>query len=390
MVRILLSLLLALLPSAACIWDRDTLRDEAKGKLDTVKAITGWFDRYPAKYYEMRLARVTEELKAKPDVLDLYDDAGVACSRLGRHDESIAWMEKKKVVLDSKSPDETKEERYRYLSNIGTFHLIRWITLPEQTRSSDLTDLKTSETFIAEALELNPDAHFGREKFQLMWIRWLLCPAPSSKEEMEAFNFLGIEGQTWTGRQPMARPEGFTLEDARKGITGLIQLGAAWESVDAFHALQRCLDTEESAAVGFLSYLREVELYKEGARSFHPSAEVRHWLEPSTSTISSEAGAVSDFFPKARAAAKEREATWIAYQGERFAKGMHPDTHPDFWKDWREPEFPKMPGRTFDHFVRENTGLVFLGVAAMGVSGLIVLILVIKRFSGRKRKSVSC
>ena len=121
MLRIFLFALLSVLPASACIWDRDTLRDEAKGKLDTVKAITGWFDRYPARYCEMRLDRVTKELEKKPDALDLYDDAGVACSRLGRHDEAIAWMTRKGEVLASKRPEETKEERYRYYSNLGTF-----------------------------------------------------------------------------------------------------------------------------------------------------------------------------------------------------------------------------------------------------------------------------
>lgn len=390
MLRILLFMLLAVLPSDACIWDRDTLKEEAKGKLDTVRAITGWFDRYPARYYEMRLDRVTKELAEKPGSLDLHDDAGVACSRLGHHDEAIAWMEKKKAVLDAKPAEETAEDRYRYLSNTGTFHLIRWIVQSEEKRSADLTDLKLSEDFIKQALELNPDAHFGRERLQLMWIQWLLSPAPSSEEDMDAFNFLGIEGQTWTSHRSMAPPEGFTLEEGRKAITGLIQLGAAWESVDAFHALQRCLDTEQLAAVGFLAYLREKELHKEGKRSFHPSAEVRRWLEPASSTISSEAGAVSDFFPKARAAAKAREVAWLAYQEERFAAGMHPDTHPDFWKDWHEPDFPAMPGRTFDHFVRENTGLVLLGMAAIGLLVLIGLVLVVRRLFGKRRAAAVC
>jgi hypothetical protein len=81
-------LLLSVIPAVACLWDRDTLKEEAAGKLDTVKAITGWFDRYPPRYYEMRLQRVTKELAEKPDALELYDDAGVACDRLGRS----AWM----------------------------------------------------------------------------------------------------------------------------------------------------------------------------------------------------------------------------------------------------------------------------------------------------------
>jgi len=28
---------------------------------------------------------------------------------------------------------------------------------------------------------------------------------------------------------------------------------------------------------------------------------------------------------------------------QRFAKGMHPDTHPDFWQGWNEPAMPAVP-----------------------------------------------
>lgn len=181
------------LPAQACLWDRDTLREEAKGKLDTVKAITGWFDRYPPRYYEMRLERVAEELESGPKDLDLYDDAGVACSRLGRHDESIAWMEKKKSVLNSLPDGGPADDRYRYLSNTGTFYLIRWITKPESARNVDFADLKTSEDYIARALEVNPDAHFGREKYQLMLIRWLLGKSGSFGDQGTNVGFLGLE-----------------------------------------------------------------------------------------------------------------------------------------------------------------------------------------------------
>ena len=64
----------------ACLWDRDTLAEEAKGRGADVEVLVGWFDRYPDKYYSMRLERVQEELLATPGSLDLYDDASVAPS----------------------------------------------------------------------------------------------------------------------------------------------------------------------------------------------------------------------------------------------------------------------------------------------------------------------
>jgi hypothetical protein len=104
----------------ACIWDSDTLAAEARGIPDVIAVIVGRFERQPAKYYEMRLARVTKLLEEDPQNLVAYDDAGAACDRLGRGDEAIAWMERKKAVLETM--DETDpiviEHRYRYLANV--------------------------------------------------------------------------------------------------------------------------------------------------------------------------------------------------------------------------------------------------------------------------------
>ena len=362
MLRIPLILLLAIHSAGACIWDRDTLKEEAKGRLDTVTATTGRFDRYPARYYEMRLERVTKELEEKPGVLDLYDDAGVACSRLGRHDDAIIWMAKKAEALVSMPVEETNEERYRYLSNLGTFLLIRWIVQPEAERSADLTDLQASETFIRQALQLNPDAHFGREKFQYKLIRWLLDA--QSPPEYGTINFLYLEQDRMFAPRRNGG-EDFTLEEARKGLTGLIQMGAAWESVDIFQTLQLCLHSQGSMSLAHLAYLRGRELYDSGERSFHPVEEVRAEVVPQPSGGFSEIGRVDAYFKKARAAVMQRDAEWIAYQDERYAKGMHPDTHPDFWKDWKEPEPPKFPRASFLQLAERNESLSMVVLIAL-------------------------
>jgi tetratricopeptide (TPR) repeat protein len=97
-----LALLLGLpLAVAACLWDRDTPADEARGMPEVVAVLTGRFARNPPLYYEMRLARVTARLRDHPGDLAAYDDAGVACDRLGRGDEAIAWMEKKRAQLET-------------------------------------------------------------------------------------------------------------------------------------------------------------------------------------------------------------------------------------------------------------------------------------------------
>ena len=184
-------------PRAGCLWDSDTLRTEATGAPGLVETIVGRFDRYPPLYYEMRLERVATELDADPadhpKNLAAYDDAGVACDRLGRHDEAIEWMSRKRTALDAlPASEERTEHEYRYLANLGTFHAHRWIAAGADR--SDMADIERARDLIAQAIELNPDAHFGRERYQLMALEWILEPPESwgyyGEDENGATSFL--------------------------------------------------------------------------------------------------------------------------------------------------------------------------------------------------------
>ena len=123
------ALLLALpLSVAACLWDRDTPADEARGLPEVVAVLTGRFPRNPPLYYELRLKRVAAHLKDHPEDLDAYDDAGVACDRLGNPSAS-EWMRLKREQLDRLEPSlpNVKEHRYRYHANLGTFLVHSWV-----------------------------------------------------------------------------------------------------------------------------------------------------------------------------------------------------------------------------------------------------------------------
>ena len=123
-----------------CLWDRDTLKEEGEGRMEAVKVIAGWFDRYPPEYYQVRLERVLKELETKPDELSLYDDAGVALDRLHRSDEAIAIMARKKATMEKLKETSSKEtlweHRYRHLANLGTFYVHRWIGREKKARDA--------------------------------------------------------------------------------------------------------------------------------------------------------------------------------------------------------------------------------------------------------------
>ena len=249
------------IPLTACLWDSDTLATEARGMPEVVRVITGRFERNPPLYYEMRLERVSKDLERDPSQLELYDDAGVACDRLGRDDEAIGWMEKKVAELDKKEHTETEttEQRYRYHANLGTFLVHRWFK--NGADRSKMEDLSAGREQIAKAIEINPDAHFGREKYQLKVIDWILkqpeCdaknsrPIPTFLDDMRPLGAYGTQ-------------EGGTDETIR-GLTGLIALGNAWESVDVFSALTVALyESGRKTSFAFLSRLRAEELVEQG------------------------------------------------------------------------------------------------------------------------------
>ena len=67
-----------------------------------------------------------------------------------------------------------KEHLYRYHANHGTFLAHRWSRAGADR--SKLVEVEAARDQIARALEINPDAHFGREKYQLQALDWIIAP----------------------------------------------------------------------------------------------------------------------------------------------------------------------------------------------------------------------
>lgn len=326
---------------SACLWDRDTLAMEAEAFPGITEIITGRFDRFPPLYYEMRLERVMQDLESDPDNLGLYDDAGVACDRLGRHDEAIGWMAKKREVLDRFSEPDPEHE-YRYLANLGTFHIHRWLS--NGADREDMADAELARELIAKAIELNPDAHFGRERYQLLAIEWML--------RVDQFEY-GM-GQSILNQIPELELSSFRgdvlasmgFENAPDGFMGLIALGNAWQSIDVFYALAIALGDRGDAVLASLCMMRIRELVKTGQESLLPDFDylnlertpgrggVEHVYEEK----------LGDWFDRARDEAESWHDARKSYITERLGMGQHPDTDPEFWADWHEttspPKFP--------------------------------------------------
>lgn len=310
-------------PANACEWDSDTLKQEAGQVPQVVDVITGRFPRNPNLYYEMRLDRVREILAAHPDRLELYDDAGVACDRLNRGKEAIAWMRRKRIYLQrsSQSPS-THDQWYRYHANLGTFLVHDWFRQGADRHS--IEQVRRARNEIAEAIHLNPNAHFGREKYQLMAMDWIINPRSRSFAD-----FLDARGES-------------NYAATIRGLTGLIVMGNAWRSVDIFEALATTLINRMENSLGYLALLRASELVDEGARPLlagkTTAADLKAKLLDRNDVMIHEdqKAEVKEQYLQLRANADSWEESRTAFMMIRLRQGRHPDTDASFWKGYRE------------------------------------------------------
>jgi hypothetical protein len=346
----------------------------------------------------MRLERVTALLKTHPENLEAYDDAGVACDRLGRGDEAIAWMNQKREQLDrlEATRPQVKEQLYRYHANLGTFLAHRWVRQGGDRAKID--DVKRSRDEIAAALAINPNAHFGREKYQLRVIEWILNP-PSASGSGDLPNLLN-----WDPRAFGALAEPKEADDAVRGLAGLIVLGNAWESVDIFHALNIALQHDTLGfrkdpdggrnTLAYLAWLRCRELIDSGKGSILPDAPKGAELNarlPKPDFLEA-AGLLDPVFEKQRVAADAWQKTRTEFMVRRMNEGRHPDTDPEFWTGYAELPAPGLPTKSVSTYYHERMELrqrlylaALVGVPALAISFFVGLAVLRSRRAGRRK-----
>ena len=168
----LLALLLLHCNALACIWDSDTLADEQRGLPDMTAIIVGRYERHTRDFYLRRRNNAMRALKtATPAQAKLLmDDIAVANDKTNRGAIAIQTMHEKikRFGID-----------YRTAANLGTFY-------------AHSGDYKNAEIWIARAIKINPQAHFGREWVQLRAIRWMQIP-----QAERAPNLFGSEHPFW-------------------------------------------------------------------------------------------------------------------------------------------------------------------------------------------------
>lgn len=140
--------------SLACLWDYDTLNEERSQYPETHKLIVGHFIRHSDVYYRWRIVDRSQKSPGDRTPQD-YDDIAVAYDKLGQHDHAIKTIEEKRFLWPDKF-------RYETEANLGTF-LIHSGRFEEGLKHIDA------------AIQINPDAHFGREIYQKLLVEYIMA-----------------------------------------------------------------------------------------------------------------------------------------------------------------------------------------------------------------------
>ncbi len=378
----LIAVLLAAV-AAPCYNDSDTNLTELRDNLDITYAIAGRFTIYPPEYYKRRVEIQTANLKKNPNNLTAYDNLAVAYDRLGKHDEAIATIRKERQLIESGKINpltEVKDElvpnappvnhRYTVEANEGTFLIHRWISGGGNPKN--LTDAIEAEKHIAKAIEINPNAHFGREFAQLYCMRAILKGAKDGDWKRNfTENLIAIADQDKVDHKAL-----------RKGIAGMMVLGNAWNSPVMLKAIAYLVPTDGQVVELAQYFSRNLmgEAFARNEESDDPVND-KAWNTFEDSVEIKIEGKLehhefATFFPRLEVNAKELRDNREGWIRKKLNLGEHPDTHPDFWTGFKDTA----PLSTASYhkvtpFYEKQTFKSYVGVGSLivvGIGGLII------------------
>ncbi|MBX3113170.1 MAG: hypothetical protein KF836_01255 [Fimbriimonadaceae bacterium] len=307
-----LAVLLAIF-GMGCLWDSDTLAQELKGLPELPDIIAGRFERNPDLYYEMRIERIEKDISAgKAEPPRVFFDIAVSLDKLGRHTDAIACIEKRleQYLLNfdwGAFPKDKSNFEYMRCANLGTFYIHRGVKQGE----AGLPDIRKGLSLLEKAIEINPDAHFGREVVQVALVKDLIWE---------------LEGKT--GERPALF---LTKKELREGLLGIVVLGGAWENPRIWAWIAGTLNARDSN-VNHLIMLRRKEL---GATDEMHSIKLPEPLYIPYYWASDKANIESEF-AHLRKSADQYQQNRTDFMLSKLNQGLHPDTDSGFWDGYKE------------------------------------------------------
>lgn len=221
-------------PAAACLWDHDTLKEETLTDRDTAQVLRGEFGHHGPGFYAAKVAYTRPIVDGGRAPKARYDDLAVALARTGAIDDGLAVL----AAKDQRFPGE-----YTTLANRGTLLAMKG-------------DVAGALRELRAALAVNPDAHFGREEFQVKLLEYKLRVAqdPSLRER-----------ETFLGKVPARLTDVLATKHLRGradldrpiiAMTGLIRFGGAERDGDLWYALAWALAARGDNQLSLIAFRR--------------------------------------------------------------------------------------------------------------------------------------
>ncbi len=156
------------------------------------------FARHGSAYYternrRARLALATERSKQgadkpSPAYFALFDDLGAGLDYLGDHDEAVRVLRAK--LQEQQALNYQGRDLYTTYANLGTF-LIHGNFLKARSGDEAARErLREGLDFIHKSIEVNPQAHFGREVWQAVAVEYMLA-ALENPAILSRFDLIG-------------------------------------------------------------------------------------------------------------------------------------------------------------------------------------------------------
>jgi hypothetical protein len=136
------------------------------------------FPRHGTAYYRERNRVVRRALEGKKDLpreryFALLDDLGVGLEFAGEHDEAIRVLRDK--LREQQELGLGGRELYSSYANLGTFLILGPFRQVRPGNAEDKKTLAEGLELIHRSIEVNPEAHFGREIWQGVIIEYMMA-----------------------------------------------------------------------------------------------------------------------------------------------------------------------------------------------------------------------
>lgn len=234
----------------ACPWDTETYTAEAKSLPCVLDAVLGTYPKHSQAFYLARIRAADAVLNWVPGHMDSLDMKGVALLKLKRFSEAEAVMLRRAQLAPA---------AYASHANLGTLYTFT----SQWTKALEAID---------KALQIEPKAHFGREKYHRQLVVFLRdLQVDPTLAERENFLRIAVDSKDRLVGSQEAFNRAGVKDDAFDALVAMIAVYGADGLSHVYFALGEILALRGHRRLAWTAYQRAIELK-------HPrSKEIATW-----------------------------------------------------------------------------------------------------------------